>query len=143
MEDIRSLEQLAQVITDTSLCQLGGSAPNPVLSTVTYFRQEYMAHCVDKRCPAGVCKDLVSHAIDETCTGCFACVKACPTNAIVGEPKKLHMIIQDKCIQCGACYQICRHDSIKRIKRGDGDKLQQRAKERWQAPVRATAAASV
>ncbi len=143
MEDIRQLEQLAQVISDTSLCQLGGSAPNPVLSTITYFRQEYMAHCIDKRCPAGVCKDLVSHAIDETCTGCYACVKACPTNAIVGKPKELHMIIQDKCIQCGACYQVCRFDSIKRIKRGEGDKLQQRAKERWQPPVRATVAASV
>jgi len=132
MEDIEYLEELSQVIIDTSLCQLGGSAPNPVLSTIRYFRQEYIAHVRDKRCPAGVCKELVAHAIDNTCTGCHACVKPCPTNAIVGEPKRLHMIIQDKCIQCGACYQICRYNSIKRVKRGEGDKIQQRAREIWQ-----------
>ncbi len=136
-EDIEYLEQLSQVIIDTSLCQLGGSAPNPVLSTLRYFRHEYMAHVVDKRCPAGVCKELVSHAINETCNGCHACKKACPTEAIVGEPKKLHVIIQDKCIQCGACYQICRYDSIKRVKRGEGDRIQEIAKEHWN-PARPT-----
>jgi len=132
MEDIEHLEELSQVIIDTSLCQLGGSAPNPVLSTIRYFRGEYVAHVRDKRCPAGVCKELVAHAIDNTCTGCHACVKPCPTNAIVGDPKRLHMIIQDKCIQCGACYQICRYNSIKRAKRGEGEKIQQRAREIWQ-----------
>ncbi len=135
MEDITYLEQLSQVIIDTSLCQLGGSAPNPVLSTIRYFRQEYIAHVRDKRCPAGVCKDLVAHAIDNTCTGCHACVKPCPTAAIIGEPKRLHVIIQDKCIQCGACYQICRYNSIKRVKRGEGDRIQQRARELWQPRI--------
>jgi len=136
MEDIKYLEELSQVIIDTSLCQLGGSAPNPVLSALRYFRQEFLAHVVDKRCPAGVCKDLVSHAIDNTCNGCHACLKSCPTSAIVGEPKRLHYVIQDKCIQCGACYQICRYNSIKRVKRGEGDKLQERAREQWQPPVK-------
>jgi len=136
IEDIEYLEELSQVIIDTSLCQLGGSAPNPVLSTIRYFRQEYLAHVIDKRCPAGVCKNLVSHAIDNTCNGCHACLKSCPTSAIVGEPKRLHYIIQDKCIQCGACYQICRYNSIKRVKRGEGDKLQERARELWQPPLK-------
>jgi Na+-translocating ferredoxin:NAD+ oxidoreductase RNF subunit RnfB len=79
---------------------------------------------------------LVSHAINNTCNGCHACLKSCPTNAIVGEPKRLHYIIQDKCIQCGACYQICRYNSIKRVKRGEGDKLQERARELWQPPLK-------
>jgi NADH:ubiquinone oxidoreductase subunit F (NADH-binding)/(2Fe-2S) ferredoxin/NAD-dependent dihydropyrimidine dehydrogenase PreA subunit len=136
LADIDYLEQLSQVISDTSLCQLGASAPNPVLSTIRYFRQEYLAHVVDKRCPAGVCKALVSHAIDDTCTGCHACYKPCPTQAIIGDAKKLHYIDQAKCIQCGACFQICRYNSIKRVKRGEGDQLQLRAKERWLAPSR-------
>ena len=130
-EDLGLLEELGQVLIDTSLCQLGGSAPNPILSTIRYFRQEYMAHIVDKRCPAGVCKELVSHAITEKCTGCVACLKPCPTNAIVGKPKELHTIIQDKCIQCGACYQICKHDAIVRVKRGEGDAVQKRAVQTW------------
>jgi NADH-quinone oxidoreductase subunit F len=141
MEDIDFLEQLSQVITDTSLCLLGGSAPNPVLSTIRYFRQEYLAHVIDKRCPAGVCKELVAHAIDGTCNGCHACKKPCPTNAIIGEAKQLHYIVQDKCIQCGACYQICRYHSIKRVKRGEGDAIQLRAREQWVAPTRQPAAA--
>ncbi len=131
MQDIDDLEELSQVIIDTSLCQLGGSAPNPVLSTLRYFRQEYLAHVKDKRCPAGVCKALVSHAIDETCTGCHACVKPCPVDAIHGDPKGLHWIDQDTCIQCGACYQICKYDSIKRVKRGEGEAVQAHAKEHW------------
>jgi NADH-quinone oxidoreductase subunit F len=131
MKDLDTLEEISQVMMDTSLCQLGGSAPNPVLSTLRYFRQEYISHIVDKRCPAGVCKGLVSHAIDETCTGCHVCKAPCPTNAIVGELKGLHYIIQDKCIQCGACYQVCRFDSIKRIKHGGGNQLQARAEKLW------------
>jgi len=132
MEDIIYLEQLSQVIIDTSLCQLGGSAPNPVLSTIRYFRQEYVAHVRHKMCPAGVCKDLVSHAIAENCNGCHACFKPCPTDAIIGKAKELHVIDQVKCIQCGACYQICRYNAIKRVKRGEGEKVQIRAKEKWQ-----------
>lgn len=142
MDDIPLLEELSQVIIDTSLCQLGGSAPNPVLSTIRYFRQEYIAHIRDKRCPAGVCKPLVSHAIDQTCIGCHACVKPCPTGAIIGNAKELHYVVQDKCIQCGACYQICKYDSIKRIKRGGGAALQLQAKELWKPRTKAEPAAT-
>ena len=131
LEDIDMLEELAQVMIDTSLCQLGGSAPNPVLSTIRYFRREYLAHIIEKTCPAGVCKELVSHAIDETCTGCQLCLKSCPTNAITGGAKQLHIIDQSKCIQCGACHQVCNIGSVKRVKRGDGDKVQRIAKEKW------------
>jgi NADH:ubiquinone oxidoreductase subunit F (NADH-binding)/NAD-dependent dihydropyrimidine dehydrogenase PreA subunit len=131
MKDLDTLEEISQVMIDTSLCQLGGTAPNPVLSTLRYFRQEYIAHIKDKRCPAGVCKALVSHAIDETCNGCHVCADPCPTNAISGKRKELHVIDQAKCIQCGACFQVCRFDSIKRVKRGEGDIVQHRAKELW------------
>ncbi|NMC43461.1 MAG: 4Fe-4S binding protein [candidate division Zixibacteria bacterium] len=131
ISDLEELENLSQVIIDTSLCQLGGSAPNPVLSTIRYFRQEYLAHILEKRCPAGLCKALVSHAITENCTGCHACLKSCPTGAIVGTPKQLYSIIQDKCIQCGACYQICQYDAIRRVKRGEGEAIQQRARDLW------------
>ncbi len=106
LEDIALLEEISHVVSNTSLCDLGGSAPNPILSTIRYFRSEYQAHIVDKRCPAGVCKALVSHAIDENCNGCHACFKPCPTDAIVGSPKQLHTIDQDKCTQCGGCYQM-------------------------------------
>ncbi len=141
LKDIDTLEELSQVMIDTSLCQLGGSAPNPVLSTIRYFRQEYMAHITEKYCPAGVCKALVSHAIDETCTGCYLCHDSCPTNAIVGERKKLHYIDQDKCIQCGACYQICNIGSVKRVKRGEGEAIQLHAKELWRPPMKKQSAA--
>jgi len=140
LEDLDQLEEIGQVLINSSLCQLGGSAPNPVLSTIRYFRQEYLAHVVEKRCPAGVCKDLVSHAIDHTCNGCHACLKSCPTSAIVGEPKRLHYIIQDKCIQCGACHQICKYDAIVRVKRGEGDAIQKRAAEVWQRTIKRDAA---
>jgi NADH-quinone oxidoreductase subunit F len=136
MEDLSLLEELSQVMIDTSLCQLGGSAPNPILSTLRYFRQEYLAHIKDKRCPAGVCKDLVSHAINAKCTGCHACVKACSSNAITGELKKLHKIDQVKCIQCGACYQICKYDGITRAKRGEGEGVQNIAGVDWRPPVK-------
>ncbi|MBU0508176.1 NADH-quinone oxidoreductase subunit NuoF [bacterium] len=139
-KDLDTLEEVSQVMIDTSLCQLGGTAPNPVLSTLRYFRHEYLAHIQDKRCPAGVCKELVSHAIDETCTGCHVCFEPCPTDAITGKTKELHVIDQAKCIQCGACYQVCRFDSIKRVKRGGGDIVQLRAKEKWQPLKKRTAA---
>jgi len=141
LQDLEILEDLSQVMIDTSLCQLGGSAPNPVLSTLRYFHQEYLAHIVEKRCPAGVCKELVSHAIDETCTGCHLCFKPCPSNAITGELKTQHIIDQDKCIQCGACYQVCNIGSIRRVKRGEGAEMQRRAKELWQSPIKKKTAA--
>jgi NADH-quinone oxidoreductase subunit F len=143
MEDIDQLEELSQVIIDSALCQLGGSAPNPVLSTIRYFRQEYIAHVQDKRCPAGTCKELVAHAIDETCNGCHVCLPACPTEAIVGKPKELHQIIQSKCIQCGACYQLCKYDAIRRVRRDEGEPVQRRAKQKWQPPARKQPAAAV
>jgi NADH-quinone oxidoreductase subunit F len=119
------------VIKDAALCQLGGSAPNPVEATLRYFRQEYLAHITEKECPAGVCKNLVSHAINESCNGCHECYDACPTQAIVGELNNLHYIRQDKCNQCGACFQICNYNSIRRVKRGNGEGIQLRAKSLW------------
>jgi NADH-quinone oxidoreductase subunit F len=130
-DDIELLEELSRVIMDTSLCQLGSSAPNPVLSTIRYFRQEYEAHIFDKRCPAGVCQALVSHAINEKCTGCYLCVPACPGGAITGKTGGLHVIDFKLCTQCGSCYQVCKFDAIERVKRGEGEAVQERAKERW------------
>jgi len=136
MKDLDALEELSQVMIDTSLCQLGGSAPNPVFSTIRYFRQEYVAHIVDKFCTAGVCKELVSHAIDETCTGCRLCIKACPTEAISGELKQLHIIDQEECIQCGACFQVCNIGSVRRVKRGEGTTVQFKAGQIWKPRVK-------
>jgi NADH-quinone oxidoreductase subunit F len=129
--DIDLLQEIGHVLIDTSLCQLGGSAPNPVLSTIRYFRDEYDAHIVDKRCPAGVCKDLVAYAISEACTGCVACAKACPSGAVIGRARELHAVEQAKCIQCDACYQVCKFDAIRRVKRGEADAVQSAARATW------------
>ena len=111
--DIELLETMSTAVADGSLCALGGSAPNPVLSTIRYFREEYEAHIRDHRCPAGVCKGLISYNIDEEkCTGCGVCVKVCATKAITGELKKVHTIDNDKCTRCGACIQSCKFDAI-------------------------------
>lgn len=133
--DIALLQEISQTLIDTSLCQLGGSAPNPVLSTIRYFRDEYDAHVRDKRCPAGVCKDLVGYAITEDCIGDGQCAKACPPGAIVGSVKSLYSIDQDKCIQCDACYQVCSFDSIRRVRRADAAKVQEQARRLWK-PVK-------
>jgi NADH:ubiquinone oxidoreductase subunit F (NADH-binding)/Pyruvate/2-oxoacid:ferredoxin oxidoreductase delta subunit/(2Fe-2S) ferredoxin len=113
MEDIDTLVEIAQVLQDASLCALGGSAPNPVLSTIRYFRQEYEEHILHKRCPAGVCKALVNYSIDhEKCTGCTLCVKTCPENCISGKKQKPHKIDASRCIKCGACQEVCKFNAV-------------------------------
>ena len=94
------------------MCGLGQTAPNPVHSTLRYFRDEYIEHIVRRRCPAGVCKALVTYSISEDCTGCMLCTKACPENAISGVKKQRHAIDAGKCIKCGACITMCKFDAI-------------------------------
>jgi NADH:ubiquinone oxidoreductase subunit F (NADH-binding)/(2Fe-2S) ferredoxin/Pyruvate/2-oxoacid:ferredoxin oxidoreductase delta subunit len=107
-EDLTKLEELAVTVKRGSLCGLGQTAPNPVLSTLRYFRNEYLAHIVDKTCPARVCKNLIAYFIEpEKCVGCLLCLKNCPVNAISGERKKVHTIDQALCIKCGACFNVC------------------------------------
>ncbi len=110
--DLELLEDLGAVLSDGSLCGLGQTAANPVLSTVRYFRDEYEAHIRDRRCPAGVCKALIRYEITDNCTGCTSCAKVCPTDAITGERRKLHVIEQSKCIQCGTCMDVCKDDAV-------------------------------
>jgi len=113
--DIELLESLSFDVMASSLCGLGQSAPNPIMSTLRYYRDEYEAHIYEKRCPAGVCKDLLSYSIvEEFCKGCTACARVCPAGAIIGEKKKPHKIIQDICIKCGACFETCKFKSIKK-----------------------------
>jgi NADH-quinone oxidoreductase subunit F len=112
--DIKLLEELGEVIVESSLCALGGTAPYPLLSTLRYFRDEYEAHIKDKRCPAGVCKELTTFLIvKEKCIGCGRCKVVCPSQAVTGAKKKLHKIIQKKCVKCGACYENCKFDAVK------------------------------
>lgn len=112
--DLDLLEELGKVMQDSSLCALGSSAPNPVLSTLRFFRNEYLAHIREKRCPAGVCTALIKFEITDKCTGCTLCVKNCPVDAISGKVKKLHVIDQDKCIKCGVCYDVCKFDAVRK-----------------------------
>ncbi len=112
-EEIDELISLAQAVQDGSLCALGSSAPNPVLTTIQYFKDEYIAHVRDKRCPAGVCKNLITYTIDaEACTGCTSCARQCPQKCISGQKKKPHVIDAAACIRCGICMESCKFDAI-------------------------------
>ena len=112
--DIETLEELSHYIIDGTLCALGGTAPNPVLTTIKYFRDEYEAHVDEKRCPAGKCKALITYYIDpEACTGCTLCAKKCPTQVITGEKKQPHVIDVTNCIKCDTCRQVCKFDAVK------------------------------
>jgi NADH:ubiquinone oxidoreductase subunit F (NADH-binding)/(2Fe-2S) ferredoxin/NAD-dependent dihydropyrimidine dehydrogenase PreA subunit len=110
--DIEFIEQICDTMRTGSLCALGKDAPNPILSTLEHFRHEYEAHVNEKKCPAGKCKDLIEFDINDNCTGCVVCAKNCPTDAISGEKKQLHVIDQEKCIQCGICYDVCKFDAV-------------------------------
>ena len=113
MEDLDLLEDLAGTLRDGSLCALGTTAANPVLTTLRYFRDEYVAHIEQKRCPAGVCRELIQYSIDpEKCEGCLRCLRACPTEAVSGEKRKPHTIDQSKCIKCGACFDVCKFGAV-------------------------------
>jgi NADP-reducing hydrogenase subunit HndC len=113
LEDLDKMEELCHYIMNNALCGLGQTAPNPVLSTLKYFRDEYEAHVVEKRCPAGVCKKLLQYVIDPNkCTGCTLCARKCPVSCIAGKVKEPHVIDQSKCIKCGACMENCKFSAI-------------------------------
>ena len=110
--DIELLEDMSKNLKNSALCGLGQTAPNPVLSTLKYFRHEYEAHIKEKRCPAGACAKLTGYSITEACKGCGLCKKVCPVEAITGEIKGRHVIGTDKCIKCGACMAKCPFKAI-------------------------------
>jgi NADH:ubiquinone oxidoreductase subunit F (NADH-binding) len=113
-DDLVELQELSEQIRQNSLCGLGQGAPNPVVSTLTHFMDEYKAHIYEKRCPAKVCRSLITFEIlDGPCTGCTVCARNCPVTAISGERKETHVIDQDICIKCGICYQVCQFDAIR------------------------------
>ena len=112
LESLDLLEELAITVKDTTMCGLGQTAPNPVLSTLRYFRNEYLEHIKHKRCPAGVCKELITYSINKNCTGCQLCLRTCPSEAITGKKKELQMIDPEECIKCGACKSVCKFSAI-------------------------------
>jgi NADP-reducing hydrogenase subunit HndC len=113
MEDVEGLSELCDYICNNSLCGLGQTAPNPVKSTLRYFMDEYIAHVKDKKCPAGVCADLLMYKIiDEKCKRCTLCIKVCPVDAITGAVKEKHTIDTDKCVKCGVCVDKCKFGAI-------------------------------
>jgi NADH:ubiquinone oxidoreductase subunit F (NADH-binding) len=112
-DDIELLEELGAAMKEASLCGLGQTAPNPVLSTLKYFKEEYLAHIRENKCPAGVCKDLIEYVIDEKlCTGCLLCKQKCPEGAISGEAKEPHHIESDRCSKCGICLDVCKQEAV-------------------------------
>jgi NADH-quinone oxidoreductase subunit F len=110
---LAEMEGLCEVMATSSLCQLGATAPNPVLSTLRHFRDEYLAHVRDRRCPAGVCKALIRYEITAECTGCGVCVKHCPQDCIAGKKKQVHVIDSERCIRCGICRDVCKFDAVR------------------------------
>ncbi|MFW5843550.1 MAG: NADH-ubiquinone oxidoreductase-F iron-sulfur binding region domain-containing protein, partial [Spirochaetota bacterium] len=113
MEDIDRIEAIGYSMQRASLCGLGQTAPNPVLSSLRYFREEYLSHIQEQSCPAGVCKELVKYYIlPDKCIGCTLCARRCPVNCISGERKQTHVIDQSICIKCGECYNACKFDAV-------------------------------
>lgn len=112
-QDLDQIQELFLVLDDSALCGLGKSASNPVRSTLKHFRHEYEAHINEKKCPAGVCKSLITYSITNNCTGCSVCAKACPQKAISGEKKKMYHIDTSLCDRCGICVSTCKFDAIK------------------------------
>ena len=111
--DLDKLIKMSELIKKTSLCGLGATAPNPVLTTIKYFREEYEAHIRDHKCPAKVCKPLITfRVLEDKCNGCQLCRLKCPVEAVAGAKKEVHHIIQEKCIKCGTCYDACKFDAI-------------------------------
>jgi len=116
--DVELLEEISEMMCDSSLCALGVTAPNPVLSTIRYFRDEYEAHIREKRCPAGFCRDLITYYIlPEKCQACGICARECPTGAIKGGKGQVHIINQEMCIKCGTCLEVCpkRFDAVVKL----------------------------
>jgi NADH-quinone oxidoreductase subunit F len=123
-EDIETLKELADTVKKTSLCGLGQTAPNPILTTLDFFKEEYEAHVIAKKCPAKVCKNLIKYLIDAAkCTGCTRCIRWCPVGAISGEKRKPHLIDQAKCTKCGTCLDVCRFEAVRIISEGIEEKL--------------------
>jgi NADH-quinone oxidoreductase subunit F len=112
-EDLPLLEELCVYVRDNSICGLGKSAPNPTLSTLRYFKDEYRAHVADHKCPAGVCRELTTFTIDaKKCKACGKCIKVCPADAITGKKKTAHVIEQNKCVVCGECRRVCPFEAV-------------------------------